>query len=107
MQKVKPAIKPVAYAVVVFVTLGITIANETMAQLGLEQNYVVVFSMALMLAALLLSRNLWLIAVVVLGVIAINLPEATQLRYHLDRDVLLAFVCAVILVPTIYQLIMR
>ena len=38
---------------------------------------------------------------------AINLPEATQLRYHLDRDVLLAFVCAVILVPTIYQLIVR
>ena len=107
MQKEKRAIKPLAYAVVVFVTLGITIANETMAQLGLEQNYVVVFSMALMLAALLLSRNLWLIGMVVLSVVGINLPESTQLRYHLDRDVLLAFVCAVILVPTIYQLIMR
>lgn len=107
MQKDKRAIKPAAYAVVVFVTLGITIANETMAQLGLERNYVVVFSMALVLAALLLSRNLWLLAVVALGVMAINLPEATQLRYHLDRDVLLAFVCAVILVPTIYQLIVR
>ena len=107
MHKDKRAIKPAAYAVVVFVTLGITIANETMAQLGLEQNYVVVFSMALVLAALLLSRNLWLLAVVALGVMAINLPEATQLRYHLDRDVLLAFVCAVILVPTIYQLIVR
>jgi hypothetical protein len=65
------------------------------------------YSLALLLAALLLSRNLWLIAVVVLGVVAINLPETTQLRYHLDRDVLLAFVCAVILVPTIYQLIVR
>jgi len=107
MQKEKRAIKPAAYAVVVLVTLGITIANETLAQLGVEQNYAVLFSVALLVAALLLSRNLWLIGIVVLGLVAINLPEATQLRFHLDRDVLLAFVCAVILVPTIYQLIVR
>lgn len=107
MQRDKQAIKPLAHAAVVFVTLGITIANETLSQLGLEQNYIVVFSLALVLAALMLSRNWILISIVALGVIAMNLPEATLLRYQLDRDVLLAFVCAVILVPSIYELIVR
>jgi len=44
---------------------------------------------------------------VILGVFAINLPDATLLQYHLDRDVLLALVCATLLVPSVYQLIMR
>jgi hypothetical protein len=107
MRGEKHAIKPLAHAVVVFVTLGITIANETLAQLGIEKNYILVFSMALILAALLLSRNLMLIAVVACGVIALNLPEPTLLRFGLDQDVLLAFVCAVILVPSLYELIVK
>ncbi len=106
MQKEKRAIKPVAYAVVVFVTLGITITFYCRFSLGWSRITCCCLA-ALLLAVLLLSRNLWLLAIVVLGVVAINLPEATQIRYHLDRDVLLAFVCAVILVPTIYQLIVR
>jgi len=94
-----------AYAAVVFVTLGLTIANETLSQLGLEQNYVMVFSVALVVAALLLSRNLVLIVAVIAGVVILNLPDPTLLGVHLDRDVLLAFICGLILVPTVYQLV--
>lgn len=105
MVREKRFIRPMAYAAVVFVTLGLTIANETLSQLGLEQNYVMVFSVALVVAALLLSRNLVLIVAVIAGVVILNLPDPTLLGVHLDRDVLLAFICGLILVPTVYQLV--
>lgn len=105
MVREKRLIKPLAYAAVVFVTLGLTIANETLSQLGLEQNYVMVFSVALVIAALLLSRNLVLIVAVIAGVVMLNLPDPTFLGVRLDRDVLLAFICGLILVPTVYQLV--
>lgn len=107
MLKSRSPIKPIACLVVVFITLGVTIANETLGQLGLEQNYVLLFSFAFVVAILLLSRSWFYIGVVLLGVAAINLPDATLLRYGLDRDVVIAFVCAVILLPTVYRLVAR
>lgn len=104
MENGKRVIKPVVYGAVIFTTLGITIANETLSRFGLEQNRMLLFSVALVLAALLFSRNVILLGSVVLGVLALNLPEATLIQYRLDRDVLLAAVCALILVPSVYQL---
>ena len=48
-----------------------------------------------------------MLGVILSGVVAINLPDASLLRYGLDRDVLLAAVCALILVPSIYELITK
>ena len=42
---------------------------------------------------------------VLAGVFAFNLPDATLVQYYLDRDVLLPMVCAMLLVPSVYQLI--
>ncbi len=103
----KRSIKPLAYALLIFATLGLTIANSTLAQLGLEQNYVIVVSVALVVASLLLSRQFWLVLAVVIGVLTVNQPDAFLQQYHLDRDVILAFVCALILVPTVYRLLVR
>lgn len=105
MERQKQLIQPLVYCAVVFITLGIAIANEILARFGLENNYIVVFSIAFLVAGLLLSKNLILLAIVLVGVFAINLPEATLLQCHLDRDVLLAMVCATLLVPSAYQLI--
>lgn len=107
MERQKQLIQPFVYCAVVFITLGIAIANEILARFGLENNLIYVFSIAFLIAGLLLSKNLLLLLMVLLGVLAINLPDATLYSYHLDRDVLLAMVCATLLVPSIYQLIMR
>ncbi|PCJ27956.1 MAG: hypothetical protein COA96_01985 [SAR86 cluster bacterium] len=104
MERQKHAFKPIAYGVIIFVTLGMAIANETLSRFGLESNYIAVFSVAFILVAILLSKNLIMLVVVITGVIALNLPEALLLQYHLDRDVLLAVVCAAILVPSVYDL---
>lgn len=107
MERQRQLIQPLVYCAVVFITLGIAIANEILARFGLENNQIYVFSIAILVAGLLLSKNLTLLLLVLLGVFAINLPDATLVQYHLDRDVLLALVCATLLVPSIYELIVR
>lgn len=107
MERQKQLIQPIVYCVVVFITLGIAIANEILARFGLENDQIYVFSIAFLVAALLLSKNLVLLLIVLIGVFAINLPDATLLQYNLDRDVILAMVCATLLVPSVYQLIVN
>lgn len=107
MERQKQLIQPLVYCVVVFITLGIAIANEILARFGLESNYIIVFSIAFVVAGLLLSKNLLLLMLVLAGVFAFNLPDAILVQYHLDRDVLLAMVCATLLVPSVYQLIVN
>lgn len=107
MERHKQIIQPLVYCAVVFITLGIAIANEVLARFGMENNLIYVFSIAFLVASLLLSKNAVLVLLVLLGVFAINLPDATLVQYHLDRDVLLAMVCATLLVPSIYQLFLH
>ena len=107
MERQRQLFQPLVYCAVVFITLGIAIANEILARFGLENNYIFAFSIAFVVAGLLLSQNAIFLVIVLLGVFAINLPDATLLQYHLDRDVLLALVCATLLVPSVYQLIVH
>lgn len=93
--------------VVIFLTLGLAIAYETLSRFGLENNYAIVFCVAFVLAVILLRKNVKVLALVLIGVVALNLPDATLLSYSLDRDVLLAAVCAFILVPSVYELVIK
>ena len=104
MERNSRGVRTIAYGFVVFITLGITIANETLSRFGQEDNYVVAFSVALVMAALLLSSKLWMTVVVLIGVVVVNLPDLTLLTYGIDRDVVFAAICALILVPTVYDL---
>ncbi|NKB32354.1 MAG: hypothetical protein GKR91_04580 [Pseudomonadales bacterium] len=101
------ALKTIIIGVLVFVVLGITLANQMLGQFGLEDNYAIVFSAAFVIAALLLSKSMILLVLVAVGVVAVNLPDATLVSFGLDRDVLLAVVCAVVLVPSLYDLISK
>ena len=87
--------------------LGGSLANEMLGRLGLADNYVIVFSAAFIIAALLLSKNLVMVVLVALGVIIVNFPDATLISYGIDRDILLALVCAIILVPSLYDLVSK
>jgi glucan phosphoethanolaminetransferase (alkaline phosphatase superfamily) len=101
-------IRPYVYALVIFLTLGISIANEALSRLGMEGNYYAMFSVAFLLAAILLSRNLKMVALVVIGVLAINLPDGTQFfNIQLDHDLILAVVCAAIFAPSVYELLFK
>jgi|APSaa5957512535_1039671.scaffolds.fasta_scaffold223410_1 hypothetical protein len=100
-------LKPLILGALAFIALGISIASEMLGRFGLGDNYVAVVSVAFVIAAFMLSKNLYMIGFVILGVIAVNLPEATLMNYGLDQDVLLAFVCALILGPSLYHLVTK
>jgi len=68
--------KPITYGFVVFVTLGISIANETLFRFTMENTFVFIFSVALVFAACMLASRIWLATLVLLG---INLPETVLL----------------------------
>jgi len=78
------------------------LATDTLSQFGLEDNYAIVFSLAFVIAALILSKNL-----VMLLVVLSSLPDATLLNLGLDRDMLLAGVCAIVVSPASYDLFMK
>lgn len=105
MQRGEGVLKSFLYAAVIFLTLGISIANEALSRFGLQENYIFLFSIAFVLAAFMLGRNIWMMLLLVAGVAAVNLPEVTLMRFSLDRDVILALLCALVLVPSVYELI--
>ena len=107
MERQKQLLQQLIYCAVVFISLGVAIANEILARLGQESNYILIFSLAFMVAGLLLSKKLILLLFLLVGVFTLNLPDMTLVQYHLDRDILLAMVCATLLVPSLYQLIVN
>lgn len=97
-------VRAVLYALVFFSIIGISLASEMLSRLGLGENYVYIVTLGLLFSVLLLGKKRLLILCVLVGVLAINLPEAFMATYMIDRDLLLASVCSFILVPTLYDL---
>ena len=103
MAKEKYSVKSIAFALIIFFALALTVANEALSQLGLQEHYIILFTVTLVLAALLLTRKFWLVLLVVLGVGLNYLPDSVLLSYYVDRDVLIAFICALIVLPSVYD----
>ncbi len=107
MERQSSQIKPYVYGVIIFLTLVLALANETLSRIGMEGNRLALFSVTFVVAIILLSRNLIMVITVVIGVLALNLPEAVLLQYHLDRDMLLALIGAAVILPSVYGLVGR
>lgn len=100
-------IKFALYAVVLFITLGVTIARETLAQLGLDSNYLLMAVVALAITAMLAQRNWMLVSVVALLCIIINLPPELLGGLQLDHDLLIALLLGVTILPVVHRLVLR
>jgi len=98
------SLKPVLLSLILFAVMGISLATETMNRFGLAENYIYIISAAFVFAALMLGKKPLLLLLVLLGVLVINLPDASLASYNIDRDMLLATVCSIILAPTLYDL---
>ena len=95
------------YAAILFVTLGVTIARETLAQLGLDSNYLAMGVLALSATALLAHRNWLLVGVVALLCIIINLPPEMLGGIEIDHDLLIALLLGVTILPIVHRLVFR
>lgn len=100
-------IKFALYLLVLFVTLGLTVARETLAQLGLDSNYLVMAVLALAVTAMLAQRNWLLVGVVALLCLIINLPPEALGNVEIDHDLLIALLLGVTILPVVHRIVLR
>ena len=95
--------KMVLVAIVVFLTIGISLAVIMLDQIGVERNYLLIGLAALVITALVAFRGAALIAIILIMSLAINMPEEMLAQYYLDRDILIVVVIMMVLFPLIYR----
>lgn len=100
-------IKYALYAVVLFLTIGITIARETLGQLGLDSNYLLMAVLALAVTSLLAHRNLFLIGLVSALCVIVNLPPDTLGGLQIDHDLLIAALLGITVLPLVHRVVVR
>ena len=97
--------KLIVHGFIIFVSMGITIAHEILTRVGLEANSIYVFSLSLLLVAMLLRHHMVLQGIILGAVLLLTAPDATLDFYNMNRDFLLSAICAGILVPTLFSLL--
>lgn len=81
------------------------VVTDTLNRIGLGDNYVYVISLSLLTGLLLMQVSKAMVLLVLLGLLAANLPDTNLQSLGVDRDLLLALVCAFIVAPNLYYLV--
>ncbi len=95
------------FAFLLFATIGITIANETVARLGLQSNYLAVAILALGVSTLLIQRNVLLLSLVSVLCVFINLPTESTASLQIDQDFIVALLLGLTFLPLLHRLLLR
>ena len=90
-------------ALIVFMTIGVTLSASLLDQFGVEKNYLLIGLGAIVITGLVAFRGLALIVVILLLSLAINMPEDFLAQYALDRDILIAVVILMVIFPLIFR----
>ena len=99
--------KVLLYGLILFLTIGVTVAREALSRFGLETNYLMIALVALVFTALLAHRSLMLVVLVLLLCVAINLPPEMLGGLTIDQDFLVAALIAVVILPLVHKLLTR
>jgi len=95
------------YSLILFLGIGITLARETVARLGLETNYLLIALAALLFTALLAHRSFMLVLLIIGLCVVINLPPEMLGGFVIDQDVMIAALIAVIILPAVHRVVAR
>jgi len=90
-------------ALIVFMTIGVMLSSNLLAQFGIDRDYLLIGLGAVVITGLVAFRGLALIVLVFLLTLAINLPEEFLTQYHLDQDMLIVAVILMVVFPLIYR----
>ena len=89
---------------VVLLAIGINMPDNFLARYGVETSALTVALAAIALTGMIAYRRLSLVFIMVLLVVGANLPaDTTILGFHIDRDVMLATLIALIVIPVIQR----
>jgi hypothetical protein len=85
-------------------SIGINTAQHLFAQLNISRSYLLFTLVAMTTAGLIAHRNLLFILLVFFLSVTINLPTDVLTHYSVDRQILLATLLSIIIVPTCVKL---
>lgn len=99
--------KIAVYSLAIFLSIGITLAKETLARFGLESSYLLMALVALAATALLSQRSVYLTGAVVALCVVINVPSEMLGSFEVDKDILVAALIAIVILPVVHNIILR
>lgn len=95
--------KSVAYAIAIFLLIGLTVADKLLIALGVDVDILTLTLVAMVITHLAIYRSTLAIAIVAVIALLLYAPASTLHRLDLNEDVLLATLLAVLLTPEIYN----
>lgn len=96
-------VKFIVLFLLLFLGIVLNMEHSFISRLGFEMNYLVAAGVSFLISWLALNHHVFVVAVLVIMATAANLPEATAAGLGYDRDIMLAALIAVILLPLIIK----
>lgn len=90
-------------ALVVFMTVGVTLSASLLESFGVEKNYLLICLGAIAITGMVAFRGIALIIIIALLSLAINMPDDFLRQYYIDRDALMVVVILMVVFPIAYR----
>lgn len=104
MTEIYAMIKWALVFLVISLAIGVNMPDSILARYGIEASALTVALAAVALTGMIAYRRMSLVFVMVLLVVGANLPEGTAIMgYHIDREVMLATLIALIVIPVVQR----
>ncbi|VAW84193.1 hypothetical protein MNBD_GAMMA18-1924 [hydrothermal vent metagenome] len=81
--------------------MALNMSDSFIVRLGFEANYLLVAGVSLLIASLAMNQHILIVVVVLVLALGAGVPEGTAENIGYDRDVILAALVAVIVLPLI------
>ena len=98
-------VRSITVFLILAVTLGLDGTDNILARIGMEGNYALLFSLAIIFTLLLAGRNVYVIGVVAVLSLIANMPADFSLNFGVDRDYYAGAMMALVLQPVVTRLI--
>ena len=90
-------------ALIVFMTVGVILSANLLAQFGIEKDYLLIGLGAVVITGLVAYRGLALIIIILLLSMSINLPPDFLEQFYLDREILIVVTLLMVIFPLVYR----
>src|SRR5210317_2604450 len=90
-------------ALVVFMTVGVTLSPSLLESFGVEKNYLLICLGAIAITGMVAFRGIALIIIIALLSLALNMPDDFLRQYYIDRDALMVDVILMVVFPIGYR----
>ncbi len=81
--------------------MALNMSDSFIARLGFEVNYLLIAGVSLLIAWLTMKQHILIVIVVLVLALSTGVPEETAANFGYDRDVMLAALVALIMLPAI------